>query len=44
MRFRCLRLFWMLTVRVIGLVRVMVKVGLKNLDYNFDRYCMFVGR
>ncbi len=32
-----------LIVRVIGLVRVKTKVGLRNLAYNLDRYCMLVG-
>ena len=29
-----------LIVRVIGLVRVKAKVGLRNLAYNLDRYCV----
>jgi IS5 family transposase len=33
-----------LIVRAIGLVRVKVKVGLRNLAYNLDRYCVLVGR
>jgi IS5 family transposase len=32
-----------LIVRAIGLVRVKVKVGLRNLAYNLDRYCVLVG-
>jgi IS5 family transposase len=32
-----------LIVRAIGLVRVKVKVGLRNLAYNLDRYCGLVG-
>ena len=32
-----------LIVRVIGLVRVTAKVGLRNLAYNLDRYCVLVG-
>jgi IS5 family transposase len=32
-----------LIVRVIGLVRVKAKVGLRNLAYNLDRYCVLVG-
>ena len=32
-----------LIVRAIGLVRVKVKVGLRNLAYNLDRYCALVG-
>ena len=32
-----------LIVRVIGLVRVKAKVGLRNLAYNVDRYCVLVG-
>ena len=32
-----------LIVRVIGLVRVKAKVGLRNLAYNLDRYCVVVG-
>jgi IS5 family transposase len=32
-----------LIVRVIGLVRVKTKIGLRNLAYNFDRYCGLVG-
>jgi IS5 family transposase len=31
-----------LIVRVIGLVRVKAKVGLRNLAYNLDRYCVLV--
>ncbi len=33
-----------LIIRAIGLVRVKVKVGLRNLAYNLDRYCVLVGR
>ena len=32
-----------LIVRAIGLVRVKAKVGLRNLAYNLDRYCVLVG-
>jgi len=32
-----------LIVRAIGLVRVKIKVGLRNLAYNLDRYCVLVG-
>jgi len=32
-----------LIVRVIGLVRVKTKIGLRNLAYNLDRYCVLVG-
>jgi IS5 family transposase len=32
-----------LIVRTIGLIRVKAKVGLRNLAYNFDRYCTLVG-
>jgi IS5 family transposase len=32
-----------LIIRVIGLVRVKAKVGLRNLAYNLDRYCVLVG-
>jgi transposase, IS5 family len=32
-----------LIVRAIGLVRVKGKVGLRNLAYNLDRYCVLVG-
>ena len=32
-----------LMVRAIGLVRVKAKVGLRNLAYNLDRYCVLVG-
>jgi IS5 family transposase len=32
-----------LIVRAIGLVRVKTKVGLRNLAYNLDRYCVLVG-
>jgi IS5 family transposase len=32
-----------LIVRVIGWVRVKAKVGLRNLAYNLDRYCVLVG-
>ena len=32
-----------LIVRAIGLVRVRAKVGLRNLAYNMDRYCVLVG-
>jgi len=32
-----------LIVRAIGLVRVKAKVGLRNLSYNLDRYCVLVG-
>jgi transposase, IS5 family len=32
-----------LIVRAIGLVRVKAKVGLRNLAYNIDRYCVLVG-
>ncbi len=32
-----------LIVRVIGLVRVKTKIGLRNLAYNLDRYCGLVG-
>jgi len=32
-----------LLVRVIGLVRVEAKVGLRNLAYNLDRFCVLVG-
>ena len=32
-----------LIVRAIGVVRVKVKVGLRNLAYNLDRYCVLVG-
>jgi IS5 family transposase len=32
-----------LIVRVIGLVRVKAKVGLRNLAYNLDRYCVLAG-
>jgi len=32
-----------LIVRAIGLIRVKAKVGLRNLAYNFDRYCVLVG-
>jgi IS5 family transposase len=32
-----------LIVRAIGLVRVKVKVGLRNLAYNLDRYCVLAG-
>jgi IS5 family transposase len=32
-----------LIVRVIGLVRVKAKVGLRNLAYNLDRYCVLQG-
>lgn len=32
-----------LIVQVIGLVRVKTKVGLRNLAYNLDRYCVLVG-
>jgi IS5 family transposase len=32
-----------LIVRVIGLVRVKAKVGLRNLAYNLDRYCALAG-
>jgi IS5 family transposase len=32
-----------LIVRVIGLVRVTAKVGLRNLAYNLNRYCVLVG-
>jgi IS5 family transposase len=32
-----------LIVRAIGLVRVKAKVGLRNLAYNFDRYCALAG-
>jgi len=32
-----------LIVRAIGLIRVKAKVGLRNLAYNLDRYCMLVG-
>jgi IS5 family transposase len=32
-----------LIVRAIGLVRVKVKVGLRNLAYNLDRYCALAG-
>ncbi len=32
-----------LIVRVIGLIRVKAKVGLRNLAYNLDRYCVLVG-
>jgi IS5 family transposase len=32
-----------LIVRVIGLIRVKGKVGLRNLAYNLDRYCVLVG-
>ncbi len=31
-----------LIVRVIGLVRVKAKIGLRNLAYNLDRYCVLV--
>jgi IS5 family transposase len=31
-----------LIVRAIGLIRVKVKVGLRNLAYNLDRYCVLV--
>jgi IS5 family transposase len=32
-----------LIVRAIGLVRVKAKVGLRNLAYNLDRYCVLAG-
>jgi IS5 family transposase len=32
-----------LIVRVIGMVRVKAKIGLRNLAYNLDRYCVLVG-
>lgn len=32
-----------LIVRVIGLVRVKTKMGLRNLAYNLDRYCVLMG-
>jgi IS5 family transposase len=32
-----------LIVRAIGLVRVKAKIGLRNLAYNLDRYCVLVG-
>ena len=32
-----------LIVRAIGLIRVKTKVGLRNLAYNLDRYCVLVG-
>ena len=32
-----------LIVRAIGLIRVKAKVGLRNLAYNLDRYCVLVG-
>jgi IS5 family transposase len=32
-----------LIVRAIGMVRVKAKVGLRNLAYNLDRYCLLVG-
>jgi len=32
-----------LIVRVIGLIRAKAKVGLRNLAYNLDRYCVLVG-
>ena len=32
-----------LIVRAIGLVRVKAKVGLRNLAYNLDRYCVLMG-
>jgi IS5 family transposase len=32
-----------LVVRAIGLVRVKAKVGLRNLAYNLDRYCVLAG-
>jgi len=32
-----------LIVRAVGLVRVKAKVGLRNLAYNLDRYCVVVG-
>ncbi len=32
-----------LVVRAIGLIRVKAKVGLRNLAYNLDRYCVLVG-
>jgi IS5 family transposase len=32
-----------LIVRVIGLARVKAKVGLRNLAYNLDRFCVLVG-
>jgi IS5 family transposase len=32
-----------LIVRVIGLMRVKAKVGLRNLAYNMDRFCVLVG-
>jgi IS5 family transposase len=32
-----------LIVRTMGLIRVKAKVGLRNLAYNLDRYCVLVG-
>ena len=32
-----------LIVRAIGLIRVKAKVGLRNLTYNLDRYCLLAG-
>jgi IS5 family transposase len=32
-----------LLVRTIGIIRAKIKIGLRNLAYNIDRYCLLVG-
>lgn len=32
-----------LLIRTIGIIRAKVKIGLRNLAYNIDRYCLLVG-